>query len=174
MKLAIAFSLLLSASATAQTPNGQAIYDKSCASCHQQPGADSRAPNREGLRQFSPESILTALTTGNMYRQGYDLSEAEKKAVAEFLAGRPVGSPAPIAESARCTTPVPAMSDPTRGSSWNGWGGTITNTRYVPADKAGISAPLVPQLKLKWAFGLPGVGAGGGPAGRGGGGAGAP
>lgn len=156
MKLAIAFTLF-AASAAAQAPNAQAIYDKSCASCHQLPGADSRAPNREGLRQFSPESILTALTTGNMYRQGYDLSEAEKKAVAEFLAGRALGSPTPIAESARCTTPVPAMSDPTRGSSWNGWGGTIANTRHVPTDKGGISAPLVPRLKLKWAFGLPGV-----------------
>ena len=157
MKLAIAFSLLVSASAAAQTPAGQAIYDKSCASCHQQPGADSRAPNREGLRQFSPESILTALTTGNMYRQGYDLSDADKKSVAEFLAGRALGSPTPIAESARCTTPVPAMSDPAKGSSWNGWGGTLSNTRYVPVDKGGISAPLVPRLKLKWAFGLPGV-----------------
>ena len=149
--------LLVSANAFAQAPNGQAIYDKSCASCHQQPGADSRAPNREGLRQFSAESILTALTTGNMYRQGYDLNDAEKKAVAEFLAGRPVGSPAPIADAARCTTAAPAMPDPSKGGSWNGWGGTITNTRYVAADKGGITAPLVPRLKLKWAFGFPGV-----------------
>src|SRR5437870_12331913 len=108
MKLALfGAALLVSANAFAQTPNGQAIYDKSCASCHQQPGADSRAPNREGLRQFSPESILTALTTGNMYRQGYDLSDADKKSVAEFLAGRPLGSAAPIADSARCTTAAP-------------------------------------------------------------------
>jgi len=156
MRLAIVFTFL-AASAAAQTPNGQAIYDKSCASCHQLPGADSRAPNREGLRQFSPESILTALTTGNMYRQGYDLSDAEKKAVAEFLAGRALGSPTPIAESARCTGAAPPMSDPTKGTNWNGWGGTLTNTRYVPADKGGITAPLVPRLKLKWAFGLPGV-----------------
>ena len=158
MKLVfLTIALFVSVSAFAQAPNGQALYDKSCASCHQQPGADSRAPNREGLRQFSPESILTALTTGNMYRQGYDLNADEKKAVAEFLAGRAVGSPTPIAESARCTTAAPSMSDPTKGASWNGWGGTVTNTRYVPMDKGGISAPLVPRLKLKWAFGLPGV-----------------
>jgi polyvinyl alcohol dehydrogenase (cytochrome) len=158
MKLSVLTALVfVAANAFAQAPNGQAIYDKSCASCHQQPGADSRAPNREGLRQFSPESILTALTTGNMYRQGYDLSDAEKKAVAEWLAGRAVGSPTPIADSARCTSSAAAMSDPTKGVNWNGWGGTVTNTRYVPADKGGISAPLVPRLKLKWAFGLPGV-----------------
>ncbi len=56
--------------AFAQAPDGAAVYQKSCATCHAQPGADTRAPNRETLRQFSPESIVTALTTGNMFRQG--------------------------------------------------------------------------------------------------------
>src|SRR5437762_11500462 len=97
-KLSVAL-VLLAAPAVAQTPSGDAIYEKSCASCHQQPGADSRAPNRDGLRQFSPESILTSLATGNMTRQGYDLNDAEKKAVAEFLAGRVVGSPTPDRKS---------------------------------------------------------------------------
>src|SRR5579872_7328487 len=119
--------VLASSTASAQAPDGAAVYQKSCATCHQQPGSDSRAPNRDALGQFSPESILTALTTGNMYRQGYDLSDAEKKAVAEFLSGRAVGSPTPIAESARCTTAAPPMSDPAKGASWNGWGGTVTN-----------------------------------------------
>jgi len=150
-------ALLVAATAFAQAPDGQAIYDKSCASCHQQPAADSRAPNREALGQFSPESILTALSTGRMTQQGYALNDAEKKAVAELLAGRAVGSPTPIADAARCTTAAPAMTDPTKGTNWNGWGGTVTNTRYVPADKGGITAPLVPRLKLKWAFGFPGV-----------------
>ena len=57
----------------------------------------------------------------------------------------------------RCTSAVPPMTDPAKGANWNGWGGTVTNTRYVPADKGGITAPLVPRLKLKWAFGFPGV-----------------
>ncbi len=158
MKLALCTAaLLISAHAFAQAPDGAALYQKTCATCHQQPGADSRAPNRETLGQFSPESIFTALTTGNMYRQGYELSDPEKKAVAEWLAGRAIGAPTPIAESSRCTSAAPAMTDPTKGTNWNGWGGTVTNTRYVPADKGGITAPLVPRLKLKWAFGFPGV-----------------
>ena len=161
MKTFLAAFVLIAAPALAQTPaaapDGNAIYQKSCASCHQQPGADSRAPNREGLRQFSPESILTALTTGNMYRQGYDLGDAEKKAIAEFLSGRAMGSPTPISDVGRCTSATAGIVDPSKGSSWNGWGGTLANTRYVPADKGGITAPLVPRLKLKWAFGFPGV-----------------
>jgi len=158
MKLALfTAAVLVSVNAFAQAPDAAAIYQKSCASCHQQPAADSRAPNREALQQFSPEMIVTALTTGRMTQQGYALSEAERKAVAELLAGRAVGSPTPIPDAARCTTAAPAMSDPTKGTNWNGWGGTVTNTRYVPADKGGITAPLVPRLKLKWAFGFPGV-----------------
>src|SRR5258705_3270617 len=90
----------LGATASAQAPDGAAVYQKSCATCHQQPTAENRAPSREALGQFSPESILTALTTGNMYRQGYDLSDAEREAVAEVLARRAMGSPAPIAASA--------------------------------------------------------------------------
>src|SRR5215470_19089220 len=115
MKLAFAAAkLLFAANALAQAPNGQALYDKSCASCHQQPAADSRAPNRDALGQFSPEMIVTALTTGRMTQQGYALSEADRKAVAELLAGRAVGSPTPIPDAAKCTTAAPAMSDPTK------------------------------------------------------------
>ena len=159
MKL-VTTTLLLAvwaAPAFAQAPDGNAVYQKACASCHAQPAADTRAPNREALGQFAPESILTALTTGNMYRQGYDLSEPEKRAVAEFLAGRAFGAPAPVSNVGRCTSAAPPLPDTAKGSNWNGWGGTVTNTRYVPADKGGITAPLVPQLKLKWAFGFPGV-----------------
>ena len=163
MRLASVGVVLLSCGAVmatpafAQAPDGNAVYEKACAMCHQQPAAETRAPNREALRQFAPESILTALTTGNMYRQGYDLGDADRRAVAEFLSGRTFGTPAPVSNVGRCTSAAPAMTDPSKGSSWNGWGGTVTNTRYVPADKGGITAPLVPQLKLKWAFGFPGV-----------------
>ena len=95
------------AAASAQAPDGAAVYQKSCATCHSNPTPENRAPARETLRQFSPESILTALTTGNMFRQGYDLNDAEKRAVAEFLAGRAFGTPAPISNVGRCSGPVP-------------------------------------------------------------------
>src|SRR5882724_7326612 len=39
--------------------------------------------------------------------------------------------------------------------SWNGWGNGVANTRFQPADQAGISAAQVPALKLKWAFAFP-------------------
>lgn len=37
---------------------------------------------------------------------------------------------------------------------WNGWGAGAENSRYQP--QPGLSAPDVRQLRLKWAFGMPG------------------
>ena len=41
------------------------------------------------------------------------------------------------------------------GPRWNGWGAGVTNTRFQPADQAGLAAAEVPRLRLKWAFGYP-------------------
>src|SRR6266446_3588383 len=128
MRLATTTFLLAvyAAPAFAQAPDGNAVYQKACATCHAQPAADNRAPNRESLAQFAPESIFTSLTSGNMFRQAQELSEAEKKAVAEFLAGRAFGVAPPLSTVGRCTTAAPPIPDPGKGSNWNGWGGTLT------------------------------------------------
>src|SRR6187549_1142993 len=95
----VAAILLVAVTAQAQTapapsrvegPDGAAVFQKACASCHANPGPDSRAPTREVLRTVAPEAILTALTVGNMFRQGSEITDAERRAVAAFLAGRPV------------------------------------------------------------------------------------
>jgi cytochrome c5 len=44
-------AVLLASIASAQTPpDGAAVFEKACASCHAKPGPDSRAPTREVLR----------------------------------------------------------------------------------------------------------------------------
>jgi polyvinyl alcohol dehydrogenase (cytochrome) len=40
---------------------------------------------------------------------------------------------------------------------WDSWGNGPSNSRFQTADRAGIPANQVPKLKLKWAFGFPGV-----------------
>src|SRR6185295_2523703 len=81
---------------------------------------------------------------------------------AEFVTGRPTGSyRAPleiIPKSAYCTSPAAASES---GPSWNGFNGNTLNTRFQPAAAAGLSPTAVPRLKLKWAFGFPGVSASG-------------
>jgi polyvinyl alcohol dehydrogenase (cytochrome) len=137
--------------------DGAAIYQKACASCHQQPAAGSRAPGRDVLAQIAPEAILTALTTGNMFRQGSELTEAERRAVAGFLAGRPVGTPAAAPLVGRCSAAPAALKASDLETGWNGWGAGAANTRFKNAAQSGLTAADVPKLKLKWAIGFAGV-----------------
>ncbi|HZI81766.1 MAG TPA: PQQ-binding-like beta-propeller repeat protein [Vicinamibacterales bacterium] len=148
---------LMASTASAQAADGAAVFEKACANCHQNPAADSRAPNRTALAQLAPETILTALTTGNMFRQGSALSDAERRAVSAFLTGRAVGTAAPLPTQGRCTVAAPALRARDVQSGWNGWGAGVGNTRYVPAAAGGVTAPMMPRMKLKWAFGFPGV-----------------
>ena len=87
--------------------------------------------------------------------QGEKLTEAERREVAEFVTGRSVGGSSD-ASTGRCASAAP-MSNPNSGPSWNGWGAGVANARFQPANKGGLSAADVPKLKLKWAFGFPGV-----------------
>ncbi len=131
---------------------GAAVYDRACAGCHATSG--SGAPTRDILRTLTPEAIHNALVNGKMQQQGSFLSDAERRAVAEFIAERPFGA-APAATTATRCTSSPPMSDPARGPSWNGWGNGITNTRY--AKDGGLTAADLPKLTLKWAFGYANV-----------------
>ena len=106
---------------------------------------------------MTPEKIYDALVSGTMQTQGQALSDVQKRGVAEFMSGRPLGS-ARQGDAAnmpnKCAS-NPALSDPARGAAWNGWGADLSNTRFQPASAAGLTAAQVPRLKLKWAFGYP-------------------
>src|SRR5580765_7874556 len=108
MALAITAAMLfaLPCTLTSQQPDGAAIFARDCATCHD--GAEtSRAPKPDVLRQRSPEAILAALTAGGMRPQGGRLSGAERRAVAEYLSGRPIGGDITGASRGRCTAPAP-------------------------------------------------------------------
>src|SRR5687767_9037451 len=94
------------ASAQATTPpaapDGEAIFQRACATCHADPSG-SAAPSAQVLRQLAPEAILTALTTGRMRTQGDALAAGERRAVAEFLGGRPLAGAA-SGDPNRCTS----------------------------------------------------------------------
>jgi polyvinyl alcohol dehydrogenase (cytochrome) len=145
--------LILTALLAAQQPppplDGRALFEKHCTSCHA--SNDPRIPTVEELRERPPQSIVNALTTGAMRLQGSELSEAERRAIAEYLAGKIVGV-APASASGAC---VARAFDPSQGPQWSGWSPDATNTRLQPAAQAGLTAADVPKLRLKWAFGFP-------------------
>lgn len=138
------------------TESGFATFQTQCTVCHGNPNVP-RAPSPEAIRQMSPEKIYEALTTGSMQTQGASLSDIQRQRVAEFMAGRPLGSTG-SGDASDMTNPCPAnpeLAGLEQNPLWNGWGVDLANTRYQSVEQAGLTAADVPHLKLKWAFGYP-------------------
>src|SRR5262249_22531236 len=106
-------------------------------------------PTVAALKQKTPASIVDALTSGVMRQQGSELTDVEKRTVADYLGAAP--ATAASAGACRATPPF----DPSKEPSWTAWSPDSGNTRFPTAEQAGISAAQVPKLTLKWAFGFP-------------------
>jgi polyvinyl alcohol dehydrogenase (cytochrome) len=159
MRLLCVLSLLVvsAAGASAQTQEGstqqgEAVYKERCATCHE--AGVSRAANREALGRLSADAIRQTLTTGSMRSQAAGLTAAQVEALTRLLAQAPSAATASVDNT--CPAGMP-FADPFNRPRWNGWGGNIAQHRFQPAAMAQLSATEVPRLKLKWAFGFPGV-----------------
>ena len=148
--------LMLVFAGAADAQDGAAVFQASCATCHAAADAPqpTRNPNIDTLRRLTPEAILNALLNGKMRIQAVALSDAERRAVAEFLGGRALEAANAGSSVKPCTATSP-FRGPTGSSEWNGWGNGVSNTRF--AKDGGIGAKDLPKLKLKWAFGYTGV-----------------
>jgi len=141
--------------APAQETDGAGLFETRCASCHVGDDLEADIPGREALGNFAPNFIVQALAEGTMTLQAQGLSAAERAAVAEFLTGQEVVDRPVAITTGLCTDPTP-MSDPNNGPLWNGWGPSVTNTRFQPVPRGGLTEADIPNLRLRWAFGLPG------------------
>jgi polyvinyl alcohol dehydrogenase (cytochrome) len=113
------------------------------------------------MKQMTPEHILAVLEQGVMKAQAAERSRAQRRSLAEYLSGKAIGShPDLIPRSAFCSGGG-SFNTSISGPAWNGWGATITNSRFQPGAAAQLAAADVPRLKLKWAFGYPGASSGG-------------
>jgi len=132
--------------------DGEAVYRNTCATCHE--SGVPRAGNRATLARMSPDNIRFALTQGTMRAQAASLSPAQVDAVVRFLAGDAAASSPGTANSCPAAQPP---SNALAAPHWNGWGVNLSQHRFQPADMARLTASQVPSLKVKWAFGFPGV-----------------
>ena len=138
------------------TETGWSLFQTRCAVCHLNPTVDRAVPAAL-IREMTPERIYESLMTGSMKEQSQGISDVQKRRIAEFMSGRPLGSSK--AGSAKdmpnkCRN-NPAMTDPAAGAGWNGWGNDNSNTRFQAGVSARLTASDVPKLKLKWSFGFP-------------------
>jgi polyvinyl alcohol dehydrogenase (cytochrome) len=147
----------LQAEAAARAPpdaEGSRLFRSYCMACHGNPIV-AFAPAPGTVQGLSPERIYSALANGVMRSIGDQLTETEKREVAEAAAGRAMGSDKGGAAADmpnRCAAGPPMT--PT-AEDWNGWGRDEANTRFQAAP--GLAPADAPRLKLRWAFGLPGA-----------------
>jgi polyvinyl alcohol dehydrogenase (cytochrome) len=138
------------------TETGWSLFQTRCAVCHLNPVVDLAVPGAV-MREMTPERIFASLTTGSMKEKSEGLNDGQKRRIAEFMSGRPMGSSAAgdAKNMPNKCAQNPAMTNPTASASWNGWGNDNSNSRFQPAAAARLTAADVPKLKLKWAFGFP-------------------
>ncbi len=150
--------VLIPVTSLAQPIRGSFYFEEYCAACHGDPDPSTRAPDRETLRQFTPERILDALTDGPMALMGRvpEMTDQEKRDAAEWAAARVLGAVGGDASEMPNQCPSQSFDDPFAGAVWNGWSPDVGNSRFQPAEAAGLSPDQVPRLTLKWAFGYPG------------------
>jgi len=162
------FAMLLAGAvaASAQTASGTIrSFEEHCATCHRNPGVAraagaEQAPDLDALRRLAPDTVFAAITmspTPAHAQAVADASDVVKRGYAEFLGGRKIGS-IPAGDPKAMPNQCPAsakLTDPSAGPAWNGWSADATNARFQSGKAAGITAAQVPNLKLKWAFGLP-------------------
>jgi polyvinyl alcohol dehydrogenase (cytochrome) len=153
MTLQLKAMLLLGSGALvfAAAPDGSDLYAKNCAICHEALAPPNQ--NHATLGAMGSEHIVYALSAGSMRVQGARLSGAEREAIAEFLTGKAVDVQKHAAAGLCSGAPPSSFAGP----QWNGWGVDLENSRFQPANAAGLPASQIPKLKLKWAFAFPGA-----------------
>src|ERR1700730_12114275 len=149
----------LSQEKQAATPalQGQSIFFENCANCHKNANESFLAPSQQSLMQMTPEAVLSALTTGLMKEQGKDLTDTQKRLIAIYLGGRPLGSAEAGDAKAmpnHCSGNI-SFKFQSSEAAWNGWGAGNANTLFQGQAPTLMAVKQVPQLKLNWAFGFP-------------------
>ena len=163
--LTLALSLALASAAHAQVPApaqdlahpqstnaGIFAFTARCAGCHDT-GKDGAA-DRYTLNRHTPEEVLASMTTGKMTPYAQGLSEYEKRVVAVYVGGRPLGAAAlgDVSQMKNRCQGTRAFTFSAR-SDWNAWGNDAGNSRFQATP--GLTAADTPKLALKWAFGFP-------------------
>jgi len=82
------------------------------------------------------------------------MTGAERRLVAEFLAGRSVEGDVSGTTKGRCQGNG-IQNTNTAADAWKAWSPAIDNTRFQPSPNAAIAAADIPKLTLRWTLGFP-------------------
>lgn len=130
---------------------GEAVYDNSCASCHNQP-EETKSPPLDSLKRMGPRAVSHALTHGKMRVQAAGLDEQQIDAVVSWLSATTtsdtdwIGAQSCNAERSAVDTGSPTI--------WT-QGFDRMNHRRLTAQQAGLDRAALGKLELAWAWGFP-------------------
>src|SRR5690606_31914814 len=131
---------------------GEAVYQQSCAACHDNSEA-TKAPAREVMARMSPGQITNALITGIMIPQAVGLSSKNVTDVSNYLglADAPDDSwiTAMRCPAARATPNLSAA--PTVAT----FGFDLNNSRRLDPARVGLGGKDLTQLDLAWSIAFP-------------------
>ncbi len=127
---------------------GSEVFFSTCNTCHKDTSI-LRAPSRGVLSTMTPRAILAALDNGRMKAQAAKFSEDQRRAVAQWITGRPLSKTTMPAEA------YSAFSIHNYDNIYSGWGGDLEGTGFRTTEQAAISLSNLSTLKLKWAFVFP-------------------
>ncbi len=133
-------------------PDGEHLYHTYCAQCHE--GQVKRAPIREVMARLPANMVLHSLSVGKMQMQGWMRTIAERRALSEWITGKKIKDTDDTV-AGFCADAPGEFSVEDGAPQWNGWGVDHANSRFQSAEQAGLPADQVPNLKVKWVFGLP-------------------
>jgi polyvinyl alcohol dehydrogenase (cytochrome) len=129
------------------------LFADSCAQCHSD-AQSGRTPSRAALGALGPRAVVAALSPGGvMSGQGETLSPEQRVTLAEFITRSPYVATA-LPEAAYCSARGFARLD-LENVGWMGYGGNLEGTGLQTADRGGLRAEDVPNLRLRWAFAIP-------------------
>jgi polyvinyl alcohol dehydrogenase (cytochrome) len=130
---------------------GQAIYDKTCATCHGKPEL-TKAPPIDTLKKMGPRAVSYALTNGKMKLQGSSLSPQDLDNVVSYLsATTDVDNSWIAAHTCKAEQQQVSTGTPTVGQ----WGIDAHNNRHLTATQAGLSTKDMGKLELAWSLAFP-------------------
>ncbi len=147
--------------AIGQTPPdhpGAGVYQKSCATCHDNPGA-TRAATLSSIKLMTPTRIREVITTGVMAPMAASLNEKEKTELIAWLTAGQATSSAAWTDGLMCTADKRAVSTFASVVS-SGFGVDANQTRSLSAAQAGLTKAQLANLDVAWSIAFPGQGSG--------------
>ena len=139
---------------------GRAVYNKTCATCHDNPGT-TRAATLASIQQQAPARLREVLTTGVMAPMAASLKPQEITDVIAFLTAGQAANAAPWTDAIKCAADKRAVS-PSATIVSAGFGVDQNQTRSLSAAQAGLTKANLANLEVAWSIATPGQSGGAG------------